>query len=77
MPLVLTNQELKALTGYAMPCKQLAVLHAAGYARARRGRSGEIILERDHYRAVCCGEFEATQHRPRPAARLHFLSRAA
>lgn len=76
-PLVLSNVELQAITGYAMPCKQLAALHAAGYVRARRSRAGEIILERDHYHAVCCGEFERHQQKPRLSARLDFLSRAA
>ena len=75
--LVLSNSELQAITGYSMPCKQIAELHAAGYVRARRGRAGDVILERDHYHAVCRGEFEGHQQRPRSLARLDFLNRAA
>jgi Domain of unknown function (DUF4224) len=75
--LVLSSSEIRAITGYAMPCKQLAALHAAGYVRARRSHAGEIILERDHYHAVCCGDFERHQPRSRQSARLDFLCRVA
>jgi hypothetical protein len=75
--LILDPFEIEALTGYSMPCKQLAALQAAGYARARRGRNGEVILERAHFQAVCRGEFVIHAKGTRPAVRLDFLNRTA
>ena len=44
------------LTGYRQPSKQLAELHRQGFWRARRCRvTGDVILERPHYDAVCRG----------------------
>lgn len=64
--LVLSPDELAALTGYRQPAAQLAELHRLGYFRARRSIvSGKVIVERAHYEAVARGE--ATQ---RPQVRL-------
>ncbi|WP_083440982.1 DUF4224 domain-containing protein [Aquincola tertiaricarbonis] len=54
-PITLTEEELVALTGYKVAAKQLRELQRAGFTRARIGSTGRVILERDHYRAVCAG----------------------
>jgi hypothetical protein len=54
--LILSDAELRQLTGYAMAGRQLDELHRQGFWRARRSRvSGAVILERWHYQAVCAG----------------------
>lgn len=54
--ITLTAAELKAVTGYMRPSTQLVELHRQGFSRARRSRvTGEVILEREHYLAVCRG----------------------
>ncbi len=61
--LVLSADELVALTGYRRPSDQLAELHRQGFSRARRSASsGAIILERAHYEAVARGQ---VQEQPR------------
>lgn len=47
-------EELKQLTGYEHPSKQLLILQKRGFIRAYIGRKG-LILERAHYEAVCRG----------------------
>ena len=42
--LILTSDELAALTGYQRPAEQLAELRRQGFARARRDRTGRVIL---------------------------------
>ena len=54
MPLILTPEELRSITGYCQPAKQLVTLHDRGYWRAWM-QHGAIILERIHYEAVCAG----------------------
>jgi hypothetical protein len=71
--LVLLEAELRELTGYKLPLKQLKALHLAGFSRARIGASGKVILERDHYLAVCAG----LQASPTPRPRLRPVSRSA
>lgn len=72
-PLILTADELLALTGYRQPAAQLAELHRQGYHRARRSPvSGHVILERAHYEAVASGmvpQASTPQLRPAPALR--------
>lgn len=71
--LILSGDELAALTGYQRPAEQLAELRRQGFDRARRDRLGRVILERAHYLAVCGGACE-----PRtPALRAPVLRRAA
>lgn len=62
MTLTLTAEELVELTGYKQPCAQLAELQRQGFWRARRNAIGAVVLERDHYTAVCTGI------EPKPAA---------
>lgn len=66
MSLVLTPEEIRELTGYAQPAKQLAELHRRGFVRAYRNRLGQVTLERAHYDAVARGERAA----PKPRVRL-------
>ena len=53
--LTLSPDELVELTGYRSKAKQLEELQRRGFHRARRGASGRVVLERDHYHAVCSG----------------------
>lgn len=55
-PPTMTPEELYGITGYRRAREQLAELHRQGFWRARRARlTGEVILERLHYEAVCKG----------------------
>lgn len=67
--IALTEAELKRITGYELPCKQLAVLHNRGFHRAYIARRGGVVLERTHYDAVCKGNAE----KPRKSANIGFL----
>lgn len=53
---ILSMHELQLLTNYCHPCKQLEVLKSRGFHRAYVGRKGRVVLERQHYEAVCRGE---------------------
>ena len=50
--LILTPDEIRELTGYSQPGKQLAELHRQGFCRARRDRLGRVVVERAHVEAV-------------------------
>jgi len=65
---ILSRDELKALTGYEQPSRQLAELHRRGFVRAYIGRHG-LVLERAHYEAVCRGETERKRPTLRPILR--------
>ncbi len=64
MNLTLTEDELYQLTGYRRQAEQLAELHRRGFYRARRARTGAIILERAHYDAVCGGATQPAGGQP-------------
>ncbi len=64
--LILTPEEIRELTGYTQPAKQLAELHRRGFVRAYRNRLGQVTLERAHYDAVARGQ----QAAPKPRVRL-------
>jgi hypothetical protein len=64
MSLTLTEEELYQLTGYRRQAEQLAELHRQGFHRARRARTGAIILERAHYDAVCGGITQPASSHP-------------
>ena len=68
-PIVLTDSELVALTGYKQRTLQLTELHRQGFHRARRGPLGNVILERAHYEAVCEGAIEKPRPKLRPVVR--------
>ena len=55
MSIVLSEDELMAITGYKLSTMQLEVLHRRGFYRAFIGRKG-VVLERSHYEAVARGE---------------------
>lgn len=69
MDIILSAEELIAITGYKRPGDQLAELQLRGFHRARRSRvTGEVILERAHYDAVCAGsQARANVPRLRPS----------
>lgn len=71
--IALTEAELTRITGYELPCKQLAVLHNRGFHRAYIAYKGGVVLERAHYEAVCRGHSE----KPRKSANIGFLHKAA
>ena len=59
MTIILTSDELAGVTGYRTPKRQLEELHRQGFYRARISATGNVILERTHYDAVCAGESPA------------------
>jgi hypothetical protein len=67
--LTLSAEEVQSLTGYKRPGDQLAELRRQGFYRARIGRLGGVILERNHYDAVTSGNTDQPERRPqlRPA----------
>jgi|GEM_PF-2550391 hypothetical protein len=69
---VLPEVEIVAITGgYRRPSDQLAELRRQGFFRARISRlSGKVVLEREHYIAVCRGIAEPTAAPNRPKVRL-------
>lgn len=57
MSITLSEQELREITGYKRAADQLPALHRQGFFRARRSTTtGDVILERAHYDAVCAGQ---------------------
>jgi hypothetical protein len=69
----LSPAEIQAIAGgYKRPGDQLRELHRQGFHRARLGRvTGQVILERAHYDAVCAGAGKVDDDRPhvRPTLR--------
>lgn len=61
MTIILTSDELEGVSGYRSSKRQLAELHRQGFYRARIGATGNVILERAHYDAVCAGEKPAKE----------------
>jgi len=53
--LILTPDELQALTGRRRTAAQLEVLRQRGFWRAHINAGGRLVLERAHYEAVCRG----------------------
>lgn len=66
MSLILSPDELVALTGYRRACDQIPELHRQGFLRARRSPAGGVILERAHYEAVCAGRIDPARPRVKP-----------
>lgn len=63
--LILSDDQLRELTGYRQPACQLRELHRQGFHRARRNPAGHVVLERAHYEAVCAGrEAQAANDTP-------------
>lgn len=55
MTIILDAEELERVTGYKTPKRQVQELHRQGFYRARIAATGNVILERAHYDAVCAG----------------------
>lgn len=51
--LVLTDAEIRRITGCKRAADQVEELLRQGFHRARRARDGSVVLERAHYLAVC------------------------
>lgn len=67
MTILMTEQELVELTGYQWPSKQLSALKRQGFFRARiNERTGSVLLERDHYQAVCSNPTSGPSPKVRP-----------
>lgn len=65
--ILLSHAELVALTGYQRAADQVPELHRQGFTRARRSpTTGDTILERAHYLAVCAGQQAAQRPKVRP-----------
>lgn len=62
----MNDAELVAITRYSRTAEQLAELHRQGFHRARRGRTGGVVLERAHYEAVCAGRVAVAVPKVRP-----------
>lgn len=62
-PIILTPDELLALTGCRRPSDQVRRLHAAGYWLATLTAAG-CCLPRAHYLAVCAGAVRSTEPIP-------------
>lgn len=62
---------IERLTGYKRPADQLRELHNLGFWRARRAKvTGEVVLERPHYDAVCGNLFPGATSAHRPKLRV-------
>lgn len=60
MSLTLSPEEIRILCGgLTQPRRQLDRLRQAGFWRARL-ECGQVVLEREHYRAVCRGALPLT-----------------
>ena len=75
MHLLLSTEEIEALTGYRRPHEQITELHRQGFHRARRNRLGQVVLERGHYDSVVAARAGAVEEPGRPKVRL--LKKAA
>ena len=73
--IVLSPDEIEAITQYKTPTMQLDVLRRRGFYRAYIGRKG-VVLERTHYEAVSRGQDDAPAAPPRKVARLTNLRAA-
>lgn len=64
--ITMTEVELQAITGFKRPHEQITELHRQGFYRARRSKTtGNIILERAHYDAVCASGLAANDSKAR------------
>lgn len=71
--ITLSPAEIQEIAGgYKRPRDQLRALRDQGFYRARIGKvTGQVILERPHYDAVCAGAVQAGAEsgRARPSLR--------
>ena len=64
--IVLSEDELRTITRYRQPSRQLNELHRQGFHRARKGRFGGVLVERAHYEAVCAGRVAVNAPQVKP-----------
>ena len=65
--ILLSADELVAITGYRRAADQVPELLRQGFTRARRSpTTGETILERAHYQSVCAGQQAPQRPQVRP-----------
>ena len=50
---LLSAEEISAMTGYRKPALQVRELHSRGFVRARVNVLNRVVLERAHFEAVC------------------------
>lgn len=62
---ILSRDEIEALTGYKVSTKQLETLRTRGFHRAFINRAGAVVLERSHYETVVRGEAQNAAHTKR------------
>lgn len=69
---ILGEDQVVAITGgYKRPSDQLAELRRQGFFRARLSRiTGRVVLEREHYTAVCQGTSPTANSATRPKVRI-------
>ena len=76
--LTLTPEQILEITGYQRQADQLNELHRQGFWRARRQPvSGDVLLERAHYDAVCAGQTAPGKRRGEPEPQLRSQREAA
>lgn len=70
--MILSEPQIVEITGgYKRAADQLAELRRQGFFRARASRlTGRVVLEREHYVAVCRGTVSTADVQPRPKVRL-------
>jgi hypothetical protein len=70
--LLLSDEEISAVTGYRKPALQVRELQLLGFVRARVNVLNRVILERVHFEAVCssaaASEVARTPSRPQVQA---------
>lgn len=56
LDITLSPEEVERVAdGLKQPTRQVERLRELGFWRARLGKCGQAVLEREHYRAVCAG----------------------
>lgn len=78
MTITLSESEIIGLTGYTQPKAQVEELRRQGFFRARKSpATGKVILEREHFNAVCRGDLPERSQRPQVRAPQPRLRAAA
>lgn len=66
MSAILSETEIAEITGYKRHAAQVMELRRQGFFRARRGPvSGHVIVERQHYEAICGGARLSAANEPK------------
>lgn len=63
---ILSDTEIKEITGYKRAAAQVMELRRQGFYRARRAQvTGYVIVERQHYDVICGGERRPAANDPK------------